>query len=149
MVSALSNCCQSLCKRHTPTQRTPWHADRRSARGWQSQTQGGNIQGDGWRLRRSGHAEFSLPRGRGGRWPGPLPVFIQLTFMPKLVLWYFLDSRKYRPPLVPRPLLHSRIIHPIAGKRQSRDWRFLYPIMRFRQAGSARSCQRNPSRYRG
>ena len=26
----------------------------------------GNIQVDGWRLRRSGHAEFSLPRGRGG-----------------------------------------------------------------------------------
>ena len=26
----------------------------------------GNIQGNGWRLRRSGHAEFSLPRGRGG-----------------------------------------------------------------------------------
>ena len=58
----------------------------------------GNIQGDGWRLRRSGHAEFSLPRGWGGRWPGPLPVFIQLTFTPKPVLWYFLDSRKkYRP----------------------------------------------------
>ena len=27
----------------------------------------GNIQGDGWRLRRSGHAEFSLPRGAGGQ----------------------------------------------------------------------------------
>ena len=62
---------------------------------------GGNIQGDGWRLRRSGHAEFSLPRGWGGRWPGPLPVFIQLTFTPKPVLWYFLDSRKYRPPSSP------------------------------------------------
>ncbi len=23
-MSALSNCCQSLCKSHTPTQRTPW-----------------------------------------------------------------------------------------------------------------------------
>ena len=45
MVSALSNCCQSLCKRHTPTQRTPWHADRRSARGWQSQTQGEIFKG--------------------------------------------------------------------------------------------------------
>ena len=45
MVSALSNCCQSLCKSHTPTQRTPWHADRRSARGWQSQTQGEIFKG--------------------------------------------------------------------------------------------------------
>ena len=27
----------------------------------------GNIQVDGWRLRRSGHAEFSLPRGAGGQ----------------------------------------------------------------------------------
>ena len=45
MVSALSNCCQSLCKSHTPTQRTPWHADRRSAQGWQSQTQGEIFKG--------------------------------------------------------------------------------------------------------
>ena len=57
----------------------PWHADGIGA-GLAKPDQGENIQVDGWRLRRSGHAEFSLPRGRGGRWPGPLPVFIQLTF---------------------------------------------------------------------
>ena len=43
----------------------PWHADEIGA-GWRSQTIGGNIQGDGWRLRRSGHAEFSLPRSGQG-----------------------------------------------------------------------------------
>ena len=35
--------------------------------------------------------------------PVPPASFISLTFMPKPVLWYFLDSRKYRPP--PTPLL--------------------------------------------
>ncbi len=29
--------------------------------------------------------------------PVPPASFISLTFMPKPVLWYFLDSRKYRP----------------------------------------------------
>ena len=50
-------------------------------RGW---TQGraqhdrrGNIQGDGWRLRRSGHAEFSLPRGSP---PAQPSNFIQAAF---------------------------------------------------------------------
>lgn len=33
--------------------------------------------------------------------PVPPASFISLTFMPKPVLWYFLDSRKYRPPVPP------------------------------------------------
>ena len=37
----------------------------------------GNIQGDGWRLRRSGHAEFSLPRVHAAMSPFGLT---QLTF---------------------------------------------------------------------
>ena len=38
--------------------------------------------------------------------PVPPASFISLTFMPKPVLWYFLDSRKYRPP--PTPLLSQQ-----------------------------------------
>ena len=37
--------------------------------------------------------------------PVPPASFISLTFMPKPVLWYFLDSRKYR---IPRSLVSSR-----------------------------------------
>ena len=37
----------------------------------------GNIQGDGWRLRRSGHAEFSLPRGSP---PSPAFQFYSSSF---------------------------------------------------------------------
>ena len=40
----------------------PWHADEIGA-GRAQHDRRGNIQGDGWRLRRSGHVEFSLPRG--------------------------------------------------------------------------------------
>ncbi len=38
--------------------------------------------------------------------PVPPASFISLTFMPKPVLWYFLDSRKYRSP--PTPLLSQQ-----------------------------------------
>ena len=38
--------------------------------------------------------------------PVPSASFISLTFTPKPVLWYFLDSRKYRPP--PTPLLSQQ-----------------------------------------
>ena len=129
---------------HSYSTTPPWHADRRSAQGVRSTTEGEIFKGTDGACADPGTRIFPATG-----WPGPLPVLFNRLLRHTQVLWYFLDSRKYRPPLVPRPLLHSRIIHPIAGKRQSRDWRFLYPIMRFRQAGSARSCQRNPSRYRG
>ena len=48
------------CFSHPTT--PPWHAD--FNRRWLAKLgHRENIQGDGWRLRRSGHAEFSLPRG--------------------------------------------------------------------------------------
>ena len=60
----------------TLNKRLPWHADRRSARAGEARPRGKA----GSERRKAGFhpggAGFHLPRG----WPGPLPVFIQLTF---------------------------------------------------------------------
>ena len=76
----------------------PWHADF-NRRGLAKPDRRGNIQGNGWRLRRSGHAEFSLPRGTHAAHPAAFQ-FYQLDFyvttQPSLVLSW--APRKYRPP---------------------------------------------------
>ena len=72
----------------------------------------GNIQGNGWRLRRSGHAEFSLPRGRVERVARATPSFIQSTFSSHAAFFgTFLGSKKVpsspsppRPPPPPLPI---------------------------------------------
>ena len=45
LVAVLSNCCQSLCKIFAHNYAPPWHADRRSAQGWRSQTEGEIFKG--------------------------------------------------------------------------------------------------------
>ena len=51
-------------KSDSRAQPLPRGSEQRSwTRGLAKPDRRGNIQGDGWRLRRSGHAEFSLPRG--------------------------------------------------------------------------------------
>ena len=68
--------------------------------------QGGNIQGNGWRLRRSGHAKFSRPRV----WPViPFNFYPKLTFTSHAAFFdSFLGSKKesfpsfFRPPRLPR-----------------------------------------------
>ena len=65
-MDAFSNCRQSL--RLVPTANYRSRDSRQ--RSWMPERaqrdRRGNIQGDGWRLRRSGHAEFSLPRSVQG-----------------------------------------------------------------------------------
>ena len=58
-------------------QPSPPVARRCNRRGRAQHGHRGNIQGDGWRLRRSGHAEFSLPRVHAAMSPFGLT---QLTF---------------------------------------------------------------------
>ena len=65
MVAVLANYRTPLRLFFAPNH-APWHADAIGA-GRAQHDQRGNIQGDGWRLRQSGHAEFSLPRGAGGQ----------------------------------------------------------------------------------
>ena len=58
-LSTITNRCAEVPQQlNTP----PRHADF-NRRGLAKPDRRGNIQVDGWRLRRSGHAEFSLPRG--------------------------------------------------------------------------------------
>ena len=65
----------------------PWHADEIGA-GRAQHDRRGNIQGDGWRLRRSGHAEFSLPRGRQVARATPCfhSIDFYVTAQPSLIL---------------------------------------------------------------
>ena len=54
-----------------------------------------------------GGSGFHLPRG----WPGPLPVLFNRLLRHTQVLWYFLDSRKYRPSSSPSfspPVPHTK-----------------------------------------
>ena len=64
----------------------------------------GNIQVDGWRLRRSGHAEFSLPRGSSAA-----SHFNSTDFhvTHRFFVSFLTQERNVPPssPLVPRPLL--------------------------------------------
>ena len=65
-----------------------------------------------------GNLSFSLPRGRGGRWPGPRPVFIQLTFTsPRSLLWYFLGLQESTVPLRPFPVFPAYAISSISYSR--------------------------------
>ena len=63
LVSASANYRHPPCLIITP----PWQRTAQLDAGRAQHDRRGNIQGNGWRLRRSGHAEFSLPRGRVGR----------------------------------------------------------------------------------
>ncbi len=67
----------------------PWHADAIGA-GLAKPDQRGNIQGDGWRLRRSGHANFPCHGGdaAGGR-QCRLPVLSACLLRRTQVLCYF------------------------------------------------------------
>ena len=57
----------------------------------------GNIQGDGWRLRRSGHAEFSLPRGSP---PSPAFQFYSSSFYVthRFFVTFFTEESNVPPP---------------------------------------------------
>ena len=102
-----------------PFSTTPRHADAIGA-GWRSQTIGGNIQGHGWRLRRAGHAEFSLPRGIYADTLAAFqsqPTSFYLTTQPSLILsWASRKNRSlsYFLPLSTRPpfAIFSRFILP-------------------------------------
>ena len=55
-----------------------------------------------------GGSGFLLPRGRGGRWPGPLPVlFNRLSRHNAAFFGTFLGSKKVPSPLRPPPPPHS------------------------------------------
>ena len=74
----------------------------------------GNIQGDGWRLRRSGHANFPC---HGGLFTGPAfqlnPIDFHVTTQPSLILSW--APRKNRSPSSLRPSLPSSL--PIPRKK--------------------------------
>ena len=79
----------------------PWHTDF-NRRGLAKPDRRGNIQGNGWRLRRSGHAEFSLPRGTHAANFSAFQlhsISFHVTTQPSLVLSW--APRKYRPPRFP------------------------------------------------
>ena len=79
----------------------PWHADF-NRRGLAKPDHRGNIQGDGWRLRRSGHANFPCHGGGGAAVP-PFS-FINLTFTSHTAFFdSFLGSKKESYFLVSRP----------------------------------------------
>ena len=80
-MSALSNYHQSLCKGSTATQRAPV-ARRCNRRGLAKPDHRGNIQVDGWRLRRSGHENFPC---HGEYYPAfPLIRFAMLSTFSRL-----------------------------------------------------------------
>ena len=92
--------------RHPPCLiiKPPWQRTAQLDAGRAQHDRRGNIQGNGWRLRRSGHAEFSLPRGAAV----PPSSFINLTFTSqRSLLWYFLGLQEStvlpssRPSVVP------------------------------------------------
>ena len=67
--------------RHPPCLiiKPPWQRTAQLDAGRAQHDRRGNIQGDGWRLRQSGHAEFSLPRGTHAAHPAAFQ-FYQLDF---------------------------------------------------------------------
>ena len=79
----------------------PWHADEIGA-GRAQHDRRGNIQGDGWRLRRSGHANFPC---HGGLFTDPAFQFYSSSFhvttQPSLILSW--APRKNRSPSSLRP----------------------------------------------
>ena len=70
-LSIIANRCTEVSHPTTP----PWHADAIGA-GWRSQTKGESRKRTEEILLSSGRFRLSPATG----WPGPLPVFIQLTF---------------------------------------------------------------------
>ena len=73
---------------------SPWHADAIGAGRAQHDRRGKMKNRPGGVYSRPSDSSFSLPRG----WPGPLPVFIQLTFTSHTA---FFDSFLVRPALLP------------------------------------------------
>ena len=66
----------------------PWHADRRSAQGWQSQTEGEIFKGTDGACADPDTRIFPAT-GWGGRWQGPLPVLFNRLLRHTQVLCYF------------------------------------------------------------
>ena len=89
----------------------PWHADRRSAQGWRSQTEGESRRRTEESLLSSGR--FRLSPATGAHNTAAFQFNSTFLLRRTQVLCFFLDSRKKRnpfvplrpPPLVPRPLL--------------------------------------------
>ena len=82
--------------RHTQST-PPWHADAIGA-GWRSQTKGESRKRTEESLLSSGRFRLSSATG----WPGPLPVFIQLTFTSHAAFFgTFLGAKKVPYPPVP------------------------------------------------
>ena len=77
LVAVLSNCCQSLCKISAPNHAPPWHADRRSAQGWRSQTIGEIFKGTDGACADPGPRIFPAT---GHKTAVPPSSLIQLTF---------------------------------------------------------------------
>ena len=84
----------------------PWHADF-NRRGLAKPDRRGNIQGDGWRLRRFGHANFPC---HGGLFTGPAFQFYSSSFhvttQPSLILSW--APRKNRSPSSLLPFVPPR-----------------------------------------
>ena len=78
MVSPLSNYHQSLRRGSAAIQRTPWHADRRSAQGWRSQTKGESRKRTEESSLSSGR--FRLSPATGTHSPAQPSSLIQSTF---------------------------------------------------------------------
>ena len=101
LVSPLSNYHQSLRRGSAAIQRTPWHADRRSAEGWRSQTKGESRKRTEESLLSSGRFRLSPATGAGGQ-QCCLPVlFQQLLRLQHRFFVSFLTQKRnvpFRPP---------------------------------------------------
>ena len=99
-----------------PNHAPPWHADRRSAQGWRSQTIGEKG--------RSARAELAPDRAvqvfpcHGGGAAVPPSSFISLTFTSqRSLLWYFLGLQESTVPLRPFPVFPAYAISSISYSR--------------------------------
>ena len=86
--------------RHPPCLiiKTTWQRTAQLDAGRAQHDRRGNIQGDGWRLRRSGHAEFSLPRGSP---PSPAFQFYSSSFYVTHRFFVTFFTEESNVPLVP------------------------------------------------
>ena len=87
LVAVLSNCCQSLRKISAHNYAPPWHADRRSAHGWRSQTEGESRKRTEESLLSSGRFRLSPATGVARATPSFIPAAFPSTTQ---VLCYFL-----------------------------------------------------------
>ena len=93
---ALSNNCRLLLRIYAANQ--PRGTPMKSAQGWRSQTKGESRKRTEESLLSSGRFRLSSATG----WPGPLPVFIQLTFTSHAAFFgTFLGAKKVPYPPVP------------------------------------------------